>query len=396
MNDKKKYLLLIIPSFLILGSCDLERIEDSTTGNATKFYTTFGGSGDEYAADVYANPDGTFIVAGGTTSFTGPTDQDAYLAKVDKNGVLVWENHFGTSDYDAARAVAPVSDGGFVFCGFTPDLSNSYANIFLVKVNSAGTEVWRKYYGAVDSSEVAFGIIPVGTSDFLVGYTSYYIIGSGNPTTIRFLRINANGSKVSDKLGGTAEVGITRMIKTADNSIVITGFYYETTTVAYIAKFMESGNMIWDQVFPEIGVNYSPSHSVVEMADNSLVLAGSDLGSSDHDFMLVSYTGIGMKLMDEIWGGANADELLGITRSQDDEIVTMGYSGSFSVNTEIYLSKRRKSDGTDIWAKHFGVIGVAGGDIELCPDGGFVMATGSTGSNVEIVLVKTDANGDYE
>lgn len=390
----KKILLILLPLLLTIPACDLDRIDDNATGNATKFNTSFGGNGHDYPNDINANTDGTYIVAGSTTSFTSASNSDAYLSKVGANGILIWENHYGTPDYDDAQAVIPVSDGGFIICGSAAEPSNSYANIFLVKVNSAGTEVWRKIYGATDSLEVAFGIVPTGSGDFLVGYTTVYIFGTDNPKSIRFLRINANGSKVSDKLGATIDIYPTDMIKASDNSIVVSAV--TDLGQAYTAKFMETGSLIWDQVFPEIGTIYAPSYGVIEMDDKSLILGGSFLGSSDHDFMIISYTEIGMKLEEVIWGGANADELLGITKSQDDEIVVMGYSGSFSVNNEIYISKRRKSDGGELWAKHFGNLTISNGGVEACPDGGFVIFAAQFQSDADIILIKTDPNGNYE
>ena len=392
INIKEFYLLVVL--ILLILSCNLEVIPDQIGGNASKFNTSIGGNGNDFPSDVLAMTDGNFIVAGVTQSFTADMNNDAYLAKVDKDGVIVWEKNYGTATDDNAHSVTTASDGGFVLAGRTTDPINLNYNIFLVKVNSAGGEVWRKTYGASDSTEVVFGIIPTGASDFLVGYTSSALVFS--TPQIRFMRINANGSKVSDKLGGTRLVGLNRMIKAADNSIVVTGYSSDGGTSAYVAKFMEAGSMIWDKVFPETGQNYSPSFGLIEMADRSLFIAGSDLGSNDHDFMLVSYSEIGMKIDDTIWGGANADELLAVTKSADDEVVVMGYSGSFSVSHEIYLSKRRKIDGSEIWAKHFGQTWVQGGDVELCPDGGFVLITGQNQANADIIVVKTDANGNYE
>jgi hypothetical protein len=102
-----------------------------------------------------------------------------------------------------------------------------------------------------------------------------------------------------------------------------------------------------------------------------------------------------MKLIDTQWGGANADELLGITRTLDGQVVTLGYSQSFSAKNEIYLSKRKKTDGTEIWVKHFAEQWVQGADVELCPDGGFIICTAQNGANANIILIKTDANGEF-
>jgi len=392
----KNLLYILLFSFLsFLFACDLERIETGV-GNVTKFNTSFGGGENDFPLDVFANADGTYFVAGSSQEITGQ-NSDAYLAKVNANGVLIWENHYGTSDYDGARSLVPVSDGGVIICGTSPDPGNSYPNIFIVKVNTSGSEVWRKTYGVADSAEFVAGIIPTGVSDYIVGYTSEFIFGSDNSKSIKFLRINANGAKVSNKLGASVDVSLNEMIKTADNSIVVAGSMYitGTGTYSYIAKFTEAGNFIWDQVFPETGTGFTPAYGVVELADKSLVLAGSDLGGNDHDFLLVGYSEIGMKLNDVSWGGANADEALAITLAQDGDIVVAGYSQSISATSEVYISKRNKTTGAEIWVRHFDFGGGGATDIELCPDGGFVFCAAQL-NNSDIILVKTDANGNYQ
>jgi hypothetical protein len=379
---------------MTMFSCDLERIEPNS-GNATKFNTSVGGNGNDFPYDVLANADGSFIVAGRTQSFTADMNNQAYIVKVNSSGVLVDQNNFGFAGDDWAVSITPVSDGGYVFAGLTKDPVNFDFNLFLLKVNSSLDEVWRNTFGSSDSNEIAFGIIPTGTSDFMVGYTAQSNLGGTN-IALKFLRINANGAKVSNKQGITGNFSMTDMIKTSDNKIVVTGLTFDNNTQAYTAKFSEDGTYIWSKTYPQTNTNYTTPYGVVEMSDKSLFIAGSDLGGNDHDFMILGYSEIGMELTPFIWGGANADELLAVTKSQDGELVGMGYTTSFTSNSEIYISKRKQSDGSEIWAKHFGDSWTQGADIALCPDGGFIICTGQNQPNADIVLVKTDSNGDFQ
>ncbi|MBK8503360.1 MAG: hypothetical protein IPL46_14755 [Saprospiraceae bacterium] len=385
---------LIFLCCAIAFSCDLERIELGT-GDSSTFNITIGGNANDFPNDVLANPDGTFIVAGKTQSFSSDKNNDAYLSRIDKKGVTSWEKNYGTTGEDWALAVTATTDGGFVLAGRTSPAGMNNTDIFLVKVNgNTGAEVWRKTYGATDSTEIAFGIVPTGNGDFLVGYTAANAFGGAS--AIKFMGINANGAKVSDRLGRSGEIYINKMIKTTDNKIVIVGQESSNSTTSYLAKFNEDGSFIWDQKFSGAVQNYAPGYGVVEMPDRSLFLAGSYLGDSDHDFLLVSYSEIGMKLIDTQWGGANADELLGITRTLDGQVLTLGYSQSFSAKNEIYLSKRKKTDGSEIWVKHFAEQWVQGADVDLCPDGGFIICTAQNGANANIILIKTDANGEFK
>ncbi|MCB0606547.1 MAG: hypothetical protein H6562_12405 [Lewinellaceae bacterium] len=381
-----------------VASCDLAIVDPvpGSTGNATKFQTTIGGNGNDFPADILANADGSFVVVGYSQSFTAQGDNQAYIAKLDSKGNLLWEKDFGGPADDYAQAVTAAADGGYVFCGRTRSFNpNNNDDLFLVKVNSAGAKVWEKNYGATDTTEYAFGIIPVGTGDFLVAYRA----SIGNNQYIKTVKINGNGSKKgADKILRTGFIYPQKMIKTRDGKAAIAGTesIAGSGSAAYILKLTEDGSFVWEKSFPEQSPNFSPAYALAEMANNDLILAGSDLGSNDHDFMMVRYSGIGAREADKIWGGANADELLAVTAGDGDEVAVAGYTGSFSGKNEIYLSKRKAADGALVWEKHFLESWVQAIDVEWCPDGGLVVCTGQNAANADIIIVKTDAQGNFQ
>lgn len=381
-----------------LCNCNLEEIPDFSTpggsGTASKFETSVGGNSNDFPNDAIASADGGFIIVGYSQSF-GSGNQ-AYIVKLDSKGKQSWEANFGGAQDDYAEAVAPTSDGGFILCGRTRSFSASQ-DIFLVKVNSSGGKVWDKFYGATDSTEAAFGIVPVGTTgDFLVGYISDKGTGTSQ---LKFLRVNSNGVKVGNKLTLNGKFGFDGMIKTSDSKIVIAGSDYSSNngTVSYVVKLNEDGSFVWEGKYPTQATNYTPSFDVVELPDKSVVLAGSDLGSSDHDFNLVAYNQIGGKIWNKTWGGANADELFAITLSKDNQLVVMGYTNSFSGKTEFYLSKRKASDGNQIWERNLNFnIGNLWGGLTAASDGGFLLVGGENAANADILVVKTNENGEYK
>lgn len=392
MNKNLFFPVFCLLSLFFWASCDLERIEPGgSSGTGTKFNTTVGGSSNDFPNDIITASDGGYVVVGFTQSF-GNGNQ-AYIVKVDKNGAQQWENNFGGAQDDNAAAVTAASDGGFVLCGRTQDAALNQ-DLLIVKVNSTGGKVWEKTYGAPDSTEAAFGVVPVGTGDFLIGYTI-----SGGDDLIRLMRVNSNGSKVSDKTVRMGDFGIKKMIKTSDGKIVLAGDKYGTTTVSYVLKLNEDGSYVWENTYPGSGANnYTPGYGVAELTDKSLVIGGSDLGpnTSDHDFNVVAFNSIGGNLWDETWGGASADELLDIVRSSDNELGVAGYTSSFSGNTEIYLSKRKGTDGSKIWEKNFIAINNGWVSLAACSDGGFVVCAAQSQANADIIIVKTDKDGNYQ
>ncbi|MEK7253170.1 MAG: hypothetical protein AAB316_00365, partial [Bacteroidota bacterium] len=195
----------------------------------------------------------------------------------------------------------------------------------------------------------------------------------------------------------TGDFYLNQLLRTSDGKIVLSGSEFSTGgTVSYILKVEENGSYIWDKRFPATPTNYTPAYGLTELPDKSLALAGSDLGDNDHDFNVVTFNEIGGKLWDRAWGGAKADELFGIAATLDSHLVVMGYTNSFSSNVEIYLSKRKASDGSEIWERHFIAIGSGWGDVETALDGGFVLVAGQNVANADVIIVKTDKDGNFE
>jgi hypothetical protein len=305
-------MLCFFSLLFVFQSCDLKRIEDNSVpttggGTGTKFQTTVGGNANDFPRDVIAAADGGFVIVGVTQSFTTDNNNQAYLVKIDSKGKQVWDANFGGAKDELGQRVVATTDGGYVMCGLTRSFGPSQDS-YVVKVNSTGTKVWEKYYGAADSTETPFGIVPVGTAgDLLVAYNTTKTSGTSQ---LKILRLNSNGSRLSDKLIRSGNFFMINMIKTADGKIVIIGEEFSNMgTITYILKLNEDGSFIWENRYPAQATNYTPPYGVVEMSDKSVVVAGSDLGSNDHDFNLLNYNQIGGKVWGATWGGARADEL---------------------------------------------------------------------------------------
>lgn len=382
--------IITVLTLSIICSCNLEKIPDFA--GISRFQTTVGGSKNDFPYAVIPGADGTYIIVGRSESFTADQNNQAYIVKLDNTGTPVKQEDFGDTALDLFYDVTPVSAGGYMMCGIISNPIDFNFDILIVKVDEELNSLGPLTYGSVDSNEIAFGIIPIGTSDFMVGYTSQPV--TGGESSLIFLRINSNGLKVSSRFGIKGPINLTDMIKTSDGKIVVCGSKFDSGTASYLAKFDANGAFIWEQSYPESNPDYTPAYGVKEIA-GELIVAGSYL-DSDHDYLLLKYTGMGMFSEDYTWGGPNDDELLSITNTQDDQVVVMGYTNSINPFTEIYFSKRDISDGSTVWEKNFERPWVISADVALCPDGGFILVTGQNESNADIIVIKTDPDGNFE
>ena len=90
------------------------------------FSATLAGVGEDVVYDLDVDADGNVVIAGKTSSleFPGTTPgvragRDAFIAKLDPQGELLYVSFFGGADEDEARAVTQDGDGGVFFTGST-------------------------------------------------------------------------------------------------------------------------------------------------------------------------------------------------------------------------------------------------------------------------------------
>jgi hypothetical protein len=119
---------------------------------------SFGGAGDDLATAVRPAPGGGYYIGGYTQSnehdFTGNQGKDdAFLMKVDENGILAWSRLYGGSQADAVQAIDLDRDGNILVA------ASSYSNdgnvggnhggndFWIFKTDGRGTQIWKQVLG---------------------------------------------------------------------------------------------------------------------------------------------------------------------------------------------------------------------------------------------------------
>jgi len=156
-----------------------------------------GGSGDDRSYDVAADKAGNAYVAGSTTSLAFPVtpgalssfrgNTDAFLAKVDRTGRLVYADYVGGAGrQDDVRGVAVDQNGNAYIAGSTdspqgsfpvtvgPDLSfNGGEDAFVAKVNPSGTKLlYAGYIGGIKGEGGRDVSVDANGNAYVAGTTS--------------------------------------------------------------------------------------------------------------------------------------------------------------------------------------------------------------------------------
>lgn len=179
---------------------------------------SYGGSLNEYFADIRQTTDGGYIVAGVSNSF-GTAENDYWILKLASDGAVQWQKTYLTNDSETASAVKQTADGGYVVAGYAYFSQSAFDDdIRILKLNSAGNIEWLKEYGeecnACDERALALLELPGG--GYLVG-------GSSNSDNVDLLKLDSNGNRVWGKADPTNLNPILDLDQTADGAFVVVG-----------------------------------------------------------------------------------------------------------------------------------------------------------------------------
>ena len=202
-----------------VGGHDVWLIKTDSDGDR-EWDRTFGGTEDEWDPSVSQTSDGGYIIAGKTESF-GAGWWDVWLIKTDANGTEVWSRTFGTANTDAAHSVQQTSDGGYIIAGETASFGAGEMDIWLIKTDAGGSEVWSRTFGG-EYDDYAREVQQTSEGGYIVvGTTEGY---AGRRTDVRLIKTDENGIKEWGRtFGGLSTDFGSSVRQTQDGGYIITG-----------------------------------------------------------------------------------------------------------------------------------------------------------------------------
>lgn len=371
--------ILIISLTLLLSS--------SIHAQDSMWTKTFGGTNIDVAYAVEETNDEGYIIAGYTRSYGTTSGRNLWIFKTDKSGNLIWNKTFGGNSDDEGAAVKQTLDGGFIVAGYTSSFGAGAKDVFVVKTDSLGNEVWSRAFGGTSDEEAyALEVLPDG--GYLIGCaTSSATAGSRDGW---LLRLNSSGNSVWDKkIGGLSTDGIRDLKLTSDNSIIITGWTASDGAGAlgnaWLVKTDSLGNILFNKNFG--GTDADRGLSVQQTSDGGYILTGytASSGAGNDDLFLVKTDGSGNQTWAKTFGGTGRDYGNAVKQTSDGGYLIAGYTLTFGAGGDDLWIVKTDSTGTQLWNKTFG--GTASDvaySMDLTADGGYVIVghTLSSGAGV--------------
>jgi hypothetical protein len=189
---------------------------------------TFGGKYGEGGLSVQQTKDGGFIIAGFSSTPSSGQEDDIYLIKTDSTGNELWSRTFIKKGIDHASSVKQTQDGGYIVVGDTERPIEGWSDVYLIKTDSEGKEVWSRTFGesrgdfgnsvqqTKDGGYIVAGLI----SDTVTNYV--YLIKTDSEGRELWSRTSSNESK--SKFGwGTFRDSANSVQLTDDGGYIVVG-----------------------------------------------------------------------------------------------------------------------------------------------------------------------------
>ncbi len=247
-----------------------EAIQCYNNSQIEAWASTFGEADcNEEAKSIRETMDGGFIVTGGKYFHEGANSWDVLLIKTDSYGTETWSKVFGGYYDDSGESVCEISDEGFIVVGGTKPIDAAIGDILLIKTDSEGEEIWNKTFGG-NEYEWGNSVSVVGSCEFvIVGGTISYGVGEKD---VWLIKTDSEGNEIWNKtFGGSGNDWGISIDETVDEGFILTGWTesqrYEKDVLLIRAD--SYGNEMWSKRFG--GANDDWGHSVQETHDGGFI-----------------------------------------------------------------------------------------------------------------------------
>ena len=228
-----------------------------------------GTSTDDGSNSVAVDNSGYAWISGATFgSLGGPNagNWDAFLARYDPAGNLLWKNQIGTYLWDHSRCVAVDASGNAYITGETRDsLGGTNAgsrDAFLVKYDPAGNLLWTsetdesKSVGVDKSGNVYISGWTNGSLDDTIAsghdaFLAKYAPDGNLLWTKQLSAVGANDTSNSVALDGDGNAYISGYTSGNLGGSVVGGYD------AFLAKYDPSGNLVWTEQIGTVSNDFS-------------------------------------------------------------------------------------------------------------------------------------------
>jgi len=218
-------ILKIEGGYLVTGYCQpkgKEYLDDTfllkIDRNGNEIWNrTYGDWREDVGEKIVETEDG-YVIGGYTLSY-GNGDADFWIIKVDENGNEIWNKTYGGSKTDFGKDVIKTSDNGYVMVGET-ETFDLEGDAWVIKSDSQGNEIWNKTYGSQEKWDYAESVLETEDGYLISGLTASY---GSKEWDIWLLKIDKEGNEIWNKSFGGRDHDWGYGVICENNSYIVAG-----------------------------------------------------------------------------------------------------------------------------------------------------------------------------
>ena len=312
---------------------------------------------------------------------------DFHLVKLNQQGDQVWEKYFSGNNHDFLSASIATQEGGFLLAGTSysnkgldkKDESKGGSDIWLIRINEFGDELWQKTLGTSSDEEARSVIQTTDLGFFVAGNVQNSAKGYGSKDVL-VIKLDKNGKELSQLiLGGKGLDEVEKMIPTKDGGALL-GIYSRSNTGGskktenfgegdyWIIKLNKDGKVEWEKNYGGKGDDHLRT---LALTSNGYIIGGESRSERSGnksvgieegtDLWLISLNERGEEIWQKSFNFKNRDVLMGMSvlHSADDTsskgILLGGYTqaeGRIESDDETFWMLYLNQDGNEQWRKH--------------------------------------------
>ncbi len=264
---------------------------------------------------------------------------DFHLIKLNQQGQEVWEKYFSGQNHDYLSATVTTQDGGFLLAGTSysgkgldkKEDSKGGSDIWLIRINEFGDELWQKTLGSSSDEEARAVIQTTDLGFFVAGNIQNSAKGYGSKD-VWITRLDKNGKELSQLiLGGKGLDEVEKMIPTRDGGALL-GIYSRSSEVRVSGS--EQGS----------GMRHAGSASNVQNPNSVSRNSKQTENFGEGDYWIVKLDKNGKVEWEKNFGGKGDDHLRNLALTSTGFIIGGESRSEKSENKTVGIE-----EGTDLW-----------------------------------------------
>ncbi|MEN5306325.1 T9SS type A sorting domain-containing protein [Chryseobacterium cucumeris] len=351
-------------------------------------------SAQDFLSQITTTIDGHYLITGSsiqTDKLRQNSKQnngyDFHLIKLNQQGEQVFEKYFSGNNHDYLSSTVTTQDGGFLITGSSysgkgldkKEDSKGGSDIWLIRINEFGDELWQKTLGSSSDEEARAVIQTTDQGFFVAGSVQNSSKGYGSKDVL-IIRLDKDGKTLSEQtLGGRGLDELEKMIPTRDGGALL-GIYSRSSISGtkktenygegdyWIIKLSKDGKIDWEKNFGGKGDDHLRT---LALTSTGFIIGGESRSERSGnktvgleegtDLWLIALNERGDEQWQKSYNFKNRDILMGMSvlHSADDKsskgILLGGYTqaeGRIQTDDETFWMLYLDQNGNEQWRKY--------------------------------------------